>query len=31
MQKTLGGHTQKFRNFAVVEGSQMPLGTFMCI
>jgi len=29
VQKSLGGHTQKFCNFAVIEGNQMPLGIFM--
>jgi len=28
VQKSLGGHTQKFCNFAVIEGNQMPLGVF---
>jgi len=31
VQKSLGGHTQKFCNFAVIEGNQMPLGIFMRI
>jgi len=29
VQKSLGGNTKKFRNFAVTEGNQMSLGTFM--
>jgi len=31
VQKSIGGHTQKFCNFAVVEDNQMPLGIFMCV
>jgi len=27
-EKWLGGHTQKFCNFVVIEGNQMPLGFF---
>jgi len=30
MQKSPGGH-KKIYNFAVIEGNQMPLGSFMCI
>jgi len=28
VQKSLGGHTKKFCNFAVTEGNQMLLGIF---
>ena len=31
VQNSLGGHTQKFCDFAVIEGNQMSLGIFMCI
>ena len=30
VEKSLGGHTKKFYNFAVIEGNQMPLG-FLCV
>jgi len=31
VQKSLGGNTKKFCNFTVIEGNQMPLGSFMYI